>query len=170
MDLWREAVRAGQRIQTAGKVPGPAGKFSGLHSTRKNEYNITVLRGPSRSEIILAPQKIGYTGMTTLTVLIALADEGVERRKEFFGKKSPDGLVIQVAGIDIPDTRARVVTVDFKSLGIRKPDRAMASLAVPAKLNLVISPDMPVAGIEENFKGQERIIAAVKTVIGQAAG
>ena len=48
---------AGQRIITAGEILCLAGLSAGLHATQKNEYNVTVLRGLSISEVILSPKK-----------------------------------------------------------------------------------------------------------------
>ncbi|MCK7509936.1 MAG: hypothetical protein MZV70_41825 [Desulfobacterales bacterium] len=54
---------AGQRILTAGEILCLAGLHAGLNVTQKNDYDITVLRGPSISEMILSPQAIDYTGI-----------------------------------------------------------------------------------------------------------
>ena len=77
---------AGQRILTAGEVLGIAGLTAGLNVTQKNEYNITVMTGPSISELILSPEEIDYTGIVSPTAVIALAPEGVARRKELFAQ------------------------------------------------------------------------------------
>jgi len=49
---------AGQRILTAGEILCYAGLTAGLHVSQKSEYNITVLTGPSITEIILSPREI----------------------------------------------------------------------------------------------------------------
>ena len=55
---------AGQRILTAGELLCLAGLHAGLKATQKNDYDITVLRGPSISELVLSPEAIDYTGMS----------------------------------------------------------------------------------------------------------
>lgn len=145
---------AGQRILTAGEILVIAGLTAGLNVTQKNEYNITVLRGPSISELILSPEEIDYTGMNTPTAVIALAPEGVTRRKYLFNHLGPDTLVIQASGVEIPSTPARCVQVNFREQGIKKPDWALGSLAVMAGMNEILSREMLDAALEERFRGE----------------
>ena len=144
---------AGQRIQTAGELIGFAVLSAGLKSTQKNEYNITVLTGPSISELVLSFEEIDYTGTVNPTVVIALAQEGVARRKDLFGKLSKQALVLQVPGVDIPTTEAQVVLMDFKSQGIKKSDWALASLGTLARMGRVLNIEMLEAALKERFKG-----------------
>ncbi len=75
---------AGQRIVTAGELLCMAGVTAGLYTTQKNDYPITVMRGHSVTEVILSPEKVDFTGIENPTVLIALAEEGVNRKKISF--------------------------------------------------------------------------------------
>ena len=145
---------AGQRILTAGEVLGVAGLSAGLNVTQKNEYNITVMTGPSISELILSPEEIDYTGTVNPAAVIALAPEGVARRKALFAKLDQQALVIQVAGVEIPATKAQVTTVDLKSQGIKTPDWALACLAILAGMNKVLTLEMLNAAINHRFKGK----------------
>ncbi len=143
---------AGQRILTAGEILGIAGLTAGLNVTQKNDYNITVLVGPSVSELILSPEKIDYTGITTPTAVIALAPEGVARRKSLFSQLGPETLVIQASGVEIPPTSGKVVPVDFKSQKMKKTDWALASLAVLAQMQKVLTGKMLDAALTQRFK------------------
>lgn len=111
---------AGQRILTAGEILGIAGLSAGLNVTQKNDYNVTVLTGPSVSEIILSPEKIDYTGITSPAAVIVLAPEGVARREDLFGNLDHKTLVIQASDVEIPFTRAKIVQADFKGKRIKK--------------------------------------------------
>jgi 2-oxoglutarate ferredoxin oxidoreductase subunit beta len=158
---------AGQRIITAGEIVCLAGLTAGLQTTQKNEYNITVLRGPSISELILSPRKIDFTGIERPNVVVALAPEGIERRRKMFDQLDKNALVLQVAGVELPACRARIHQVDLKSGGIKKPDWALASLAVLAGLNRVISLEMLELALKMRFKGKNleaalRLIEKVK--------
>ncbi len=169
----REAVvimgTAGGRVITAGEILCLAGMSAGLHATQKNEYNITVLRGPSVSEVILSPDPIGYTGIQRPTVILALSADGVARRRKVFADMAPDGLVIRAAGVEIPPCSARVIEINPKAYGIRPPDLALASLAALAASGRVIRPEMLRAALSARFSGTvlesssalvERVIAA----------
>ena len=145
---------AGQRIITAGEILCIAGLTAGLKTTQKNEYNITVLRGPSISELILSPEEIDYTGIDMPSVVVALDQEGVDRRHNLFKQLTRDALIVQISGVTIPAGKARIHLVDLKDQGIKGPDRALASLAVLAKLKKVIRPEMLEAALRVRFKGK----------------
>jgi len=145
---------AGGRVITAGELLCLAGLTAGLKVTQKNEYNITVLKGPSISELILSPEEIDYTGLDAPGAILALAPEGVERRRELFASLGSNCLVIRAVGVELPPSRARVETIDCKGQGLKKADTALAALAVLAGMNRVLSLDMLKAALEIRFKGQ----------------
>jgi pyruvate/2-oxoacid:ferredoxin oxidoreductase beta subunit/Pyruvate/2-oxoacid:ferredoxin oxidoreductase gamma subunit len=145
---------AGQRIITAGEIMCLAGLSAGLHSTQKNEYNVTVLRGPSVSELILSPAEIDFTGIDKPMAVVALSQEGVERRKALFANLETGTTVICIDGVQLPSTNARIHQIDLKSWGIKKNNWALASLAVLAKLNLIISQDMLKSALNVRFSGK----------------
>jgi len=128
---------AGQRIITAGEITCLAGLTAGLQTTQKNEYNITVLRGPSISELILSPEEIDYTGIESM-----------------FDHLEQDTLVVQIEGVEIPACQAQIHRVDLKALGIKKPDWALASLALLANPGQIISLEMLAAALKIRFKGK----------------
>ena len=145
---------AGQRIITAGEILCLAGLTAGLQTTQKNEYNITVLRGPSISELILSPEEIDYTGIERPSAIVAIDQEGVDRRKAMFGHLDQNTLVVTCEGVVIPASKTRIHRMDLKSAGIKKPDWALASLAALAKLGQIISLEMLAAALKIRFKGK----------------
>jgi pyruvate/2-oxoacid:ferredoxin oxidoreductase beta subunit/Pyruvate/2-oxoacid:ferredoxin oxidoreductase gamma subunit len=146
--------KAGQRIITAGELLCLAGLHAGLHATQKNEYNITVLRGPSISEMILSPDQIDFTGIASPSVIAALSQEGVDRRKDLFAHLDGSTVILKVNEVDIPATKARIENVDLKSQGIKKQDWALATLAVMAKSELAIHADMLKAALQVKLGGK----------------
>ena len=156
---------AGQRIITAGELLCIAGLTAGLQTTQKNEYNITVLRGPSISELILSPEDIDFTGIDNPTVVVALDQEGVDRRRELFDHLSKDALILQVKGVSIPVNNARILELDLKAQGIKRTDWALAALAALAKLKKVIQPKMLEAALTVRFKG--RALDSARNVVKQ---
>jgi len=145
---------AGQRVITAGELLCIAGLTAGLKTTQKNEYNITVLRGPSISELILSPEEIDFSGIDNPAVIVALDQEGVDRRRDLFERLAKDALIIQISGVSLPASNARIHHVDFKKQGIKHTDWALAALAVLAKLNRIISAEMLQAAVKLKFKGK----------------
>ncbi|MBF0209578.1 MAG: 2-oxoacid:acceptor oxidoreductase family protein [Desulfamplus sp.] len=143
---------AGMRIVTAGDMVCYAAISAGLNASMKNDYNITVLRGQSVSEIILSPEKIGYAGIESPTVVIAISDEGVQRRAKLFGKLSPSTLVLKEKSVPIPETSANVVEIDFKEYQIKKQDWALASLGFIASRGEGITMEMLDFALKSRFK------------------
>ncbi|UCH19731.1 MAG: 2-oxoacid:acceptor oxidoreductase family protein, partial [Deltaproteobacteria bacterium] len=158
---------AGQRILTAGEILCLAGLSAGLKATQKNEYNITVLRGPSISELVLSTEEIGFTGIDKPDVIIALSQEGIDRRKSLFGAVDQDTLIIQIPGVTLPPSQATIHTVNFKSSGIRSADWATAALVILAKSNTVLTLQMLNAALEARFsdKSLSNIQGLVQKVI-----
>lgn len=142
---------AGMRIVTAGDIVCNAGITSGMNASMKNDYNITVLRGQSVSELILSPEPIGYAGIESPAVVLALSDEGVQRRIKLFAKLTETAVVVKETGVTIPETRATVMEVDFKAHKIKRQDWALASLGFIASKNLCISMGMLECGIRARF-------------------
>jgi pyruvate/2-oxoacid:ferredoxin oxidoreductase beta subunit/Pyruvate/2-oxoacid:ferredoxin oxidoreductase gamma subunit len=145
---------AGQRVVTAGEILALAGMTAGLNVTQKNEYNITVLRGPSIAELILSPKPIDYTGIERPTVVLALAAEGVERRKAIFAGLDQGALVLRTEGVEIPEVGAEVLTIDWKSLGIKGVDTALAGLGALARVGRAVTPEMLDRALESRFQGK----------------
>jgi len=158
---------AGMRIVTAGDIVCYAGISAGLNASIKNDYNITVLRGQSVSEILLTPEKIGYPGLEAPAVVLALSDEGVARRQKIFAKLTPETFVLKEKSVTIPSTRARVEEIDFKELKIRKPDWALASLGILAKKELVLTREMLISALKSRFN--PKVFELAMETIGKLA-
>jgi Pyruvate/2-oxoacid:ferredoxin oxidoreductase gamma subunit len=146
--------KAGQRIITAGEILCLAGLTAGFQTTQKNEYNITVLRGHSITEVILSPQPIGYTGIERPDVILALSQEGMDRRRRLFDSLDNSVLILQAPGVSIPPCNAEILQTNFKSQKIKSTDWALAALIILAKMNRVIRLDMLKAALEYKFKNK----------------
>jgi 2-oxoglutarate ferredoxin oxidoreductase subunit beta len=144
---------AGQRINTAGELLCLAAMTAGLHATQKNDYPITVLRGHSVSEVVLSSAPVGYTGIQTPQAVLALSDEGVQRRSRIFKDLAAETLVIAVQGVKLPDTRAQVEIVDFKTDGIPPAQYALAALACLARHGTIVRAEMLVRSLEYRYGG-----------------
>jgi 2-oxoglutarate ferredoxin oxidoreductase subunit beta len=142
---------AGMRIVTAGDIVCYAGLCAGMNVSMKNDYNITVLRGQSVSEILISPEKIGYPGIESPSIVLALSDEGVQRRNKIFATLKPGTFVLKEKSVDIPETKADVVEIDFKELKIKKQDWALASLGVMARDEKAINKEMLDYALKSRF-------------------
>ncbi|MCF8106760.1 MAG: 2-oxoacid:acceptor oxidoreductase family protein [Desulfohalobiaceae bacterium] len=155
---------AGQRIVTAGELLGLAGMSAGLHATQKNDYPITVMKGHSISELVLSSEEIGYTGLDRPSVVVALGPEGVARRKGMLQELPGESLILAAKGLELPGTEARVMEVDFKALQVKSQDFALASLALLAAQNRVLSLEMLKAALSLRFKKGKALQASLDLV------
>lgn len=161
---------AGMRIVTAGDIVCYAGLCAGMNVSMKSDYNITVLRGQSVSEILISPETIRYAGIKSPSVVLALSDEGVQRRKAIFANLLPDTFVLKEKRVSIPKTRAKVLEVGFRELKIKRQDWALASLAVMAQHEMAITRPMLDAALKNRFKSNvyETAKETVNKVYNQA--
>lgn len=157
---------AGQRILTAGEILCLAGLSAGLRASQKNDYPITVLRGHSVSELVLSDQDIEFSGISKPCVILALAAEGVARRRSMFKDLNEKTLVILDSGVELPETGAKVIKIDFKAQKIKSHDRALASLAILARMNRVITIEMLEHAVGNRFgtKVLESAMALIRRV------
>jgi len=135
---------AGERIQSAGALLASAAMHAGLHAAQKNEFNITVLRGPSISEVILSTEAIDYTGIERPDVVAILATEGLDRRKDLIERISPLCLVIRDTSVDmgVHGEKGHVLDVNFKAHGIKKAEKALSALFLLARLGEIVTHEM----------------------------
>ncbi|MBW1980453.1 MAG: 2-oxoacid:acceptor oxidoreductase family protein [Deltaproteobacteria bacterium] len=158
---------AGGRVISAGLLLARAAISSGMHVTQKNDYNVTVMRGPSVSELILSPEPIDFTGVEQPDIVVALSPEGVARGRPFFARLDSEGQVLLAKGVDIPATAAEVQQLDFKSAGIRRKEAALAALSFLARQRKVISLEMLEDAINRTFKGAK--LARAMEIVARAA-
>jgi Pyruvate/2-oxoacid:ferredoxin oxidoreductase gamma subunit len=156
---------AGQRILTAGEILCLAGLSAGLKATQKNEYNITVLRGPSISELVLSTDDIGFTVIDKPSVIIALSQEGIDRRIHIFDQIDKNTLIIQVPGVTLPPSRAKIHQADLKAQKIKPADWATAAIAILAKHKRVLTLQMLQAALEIRFK--EKALTAAQELVAR---
>ena len=146
---------AGQRVITAGELLCLAALSGGLQATQKNDYDITVLKGPSVSEIILWPADVGYTGISNPDIILAISGDGVKRRNSIFSQAKKESVVIHAKDIYIPKCNASLIAVDFKKLGISSKDRALASLGVLANNGIAVNYAMMAEAMLHKFSSEQ---------------
>ena len=143
---------AGQRINTAGEILCLAAMSAGLHVAQKSDYPITVLRGHSICEVVVAPDPIGYTGITNPSAILITAPEGIARKSAIFANLTQTTTIIKASNLSIPATDAKVIDVDFKALKLKPVQWALAALAALANQNNIINPEMLRSAIFHRFK------------------
>ncbi len=154
---------AGMRIVTAADILCAAGLLAGMNVSMKTDYNITVLRGQSVGEVLISPENINYTGIESPTVVFALSDEGVARRKNLFKLISADTFVLKEKSVRVPDTAAPVISFDFKALKLKKQDWALASLGILAAKEKGLTHQLLMLAVKQRFD-KDRLPGVLKTL------
>ena len=118
--------------------------------------------------MVLSPEEIGYTGITTPDIVLALSQEGVDRRKHLFDQLDKNARIIRTEEINLPLCNARVIETDFKAQKIKSNDRALAALCVLAKLHTVICPDMLESSLAYRFR--DKVLASALDLVRRVKG
>jgi Pyruvate/2-oxoacid:ferredoxin oxidoreductase gamma subunit len=105
------AGSAGQKIRSTATLFARAGMASGLYATQKDDYPITVMTGPSVSELNIAPDWIAYTAIDAPDYVLVLSEDGLKKTRPWLGRLSPSCLVLADEGLDLPETEARLKTL-----------------------------------------------------------
>ncbi|MFO8035941.1 MAG: thiamine pyrophosphate-dependent enzyme [Anaerolineales bacterium] len=125
------AGAAGAKIGTAGTLFSQGAILSGLQTTQRNDYPVTVQTGHSIAEVVLSPEEIYYTGVDQPDVLLALFPEGFRKVQESIETLSEENLLILSEELPAVDTAAQTWRVDFRSAkrwGRRPEYRAIMAL------------------------------------------
>ena len=125
------------------------------------------MKGHSVSEVIMAGSEIDYTGIEIPSVVIALAPEGVARRRKMLETLSPACTLIKAAGIELPPCEATIIEIDFKSLKITSSDWALAALAVLAGRGQALSREMLFEALKLRFNA--KVFELAQAVIEKVA-
>ena len=126
----RVAGSAGQRIRSSVGVIGEIAVAGGLHAAQEDDFPITVRRGHSISNLIVAEGPIHYTSVDNPDLLIVLSNDGAARLGALDHLRS-ECLVLVAEGVDLSPTQARVRRFDFRRLEkeVGKNSAALAVLA-----------------------------------------
>jgi Pyruvate/2-oxoacid:ferredoxin oxidoreductase gamma subunit len=154
---------AGMRIVTAADILCVAGLLAGMNVSMKTDYNITVLKGQSVGEVLISPEKINYTGIESPTVVLALSDEGVVRRKHLFKHLLADTFVLKDKSVQVPDSKAPVISFDFKALKFKEQDWALASLGILAAKEKGLNHHLLMLAVKQRFD-KARLPGVLKTL------
>jgi Pyruvate/2-oxoacid:ferredoxin oxidoreductase gamma subunit len=109
---------AGEGVQSAAELLAEAAILSGLKTTKKGDYPITVGTGFSLAEVILSERRIEYTGIQRPDVIIVTSDDGLARVK---GLLASNESALVVADSSLPmEARENLVARDFRGAAGRK--------------------------------------------------
>lgn len=145
---------AGGGVISAGSVLAQAAVSAGMHVTQRSEHNVTVMRGPSVTELIVSPKPIVFYGIEQPDIIVALSHEGVDKHVDFIKTMKKNGLIILAKGVKIPETACPIRKVDFEACGVKPKAQALASLAVLAGERDPVTYEMLENAVKQKFQGK----------------
>ena len=151
------AGSAGEGVQGAGDVLAYAGAASGLQTTKKGAFPVTVGSGFSVAEVILSRNPIHYTGIESPDVMIVVSEDGLGAAKHRIG---PGTALLMDASLTPPPGKEAVLADFRKTAG--KKGAALAAVAYWLGTHDV----MPLAGLEAaatHHKHADKLLATIES-------
>lgn len=121
------AGAAGMHVRAAGHLIGTAAALSGLWTTQRDDYPVTVRSGHSLSKLVLSPDPVDYADTSVPDLLIVLSPEGWAKVATSARRMRPDQTMI------VPSDLAEAIV-------------ASGTVATVRVLRLGALQDVPVAG------------------------
>jgi len=163
------AGSAGQKIRSVATLIGAGGIMSGLFSTQKDDYPITVRTGHSVAEIILSPEHIHYTGIDQPDIVLLLSIDGLNQISRDLPGYSPDTRVyVEESLVPLLKTPAQVISLPLKNAAKEVGKLAIGPLGFGA---ILAREDLyPVEAFEAAAKLLQKGAVAEGNIIGLRAG
>ena len=130
------AGSAGQKIISTATLFAEGSMFAGLNATQKDDYPITVQTGHSVAEIILSPDRIDYTGISSPDYFILISEDGLKRTRARVENLPETCTLISDASIELPETKAKVLKLDFSEVAKKSSKLSVGTGALAAMLQL----------------------------------
>ncbi len=124
------AGSAGRRIRSAAGVIGEIAVAGGLYAAQHDDFPITVRKGHSISNLIIADRPILYSGVDKPALLIILSDEGLKRLSTF-EMLTEECILLVDEQLQLPETHTLVRRIDCREIE-QKVGKASVALAVLA--------------------------------------
>ncbi|WP_163337841.1 thiamine pyrophosphate-dependent enzyme [Desulfopila sp. IMCC35008] len=161
---------AGQYINTVGEILCLAAMSAGHQASLKTDYPITVLRGHSICEIVLAPEPIGYTGITRPDIILCTSQEGINKKKGIFSDLDSHSIIITDNTLEIPVSQARTITIDYAAQAIKNSQKGVASLGALVNNSSILTYSMLETGLSLRYEDKAlqqsiEIISGLTTAI-----
>ncbi|OFX34144.1 MAG: hypothetical protein A2X08_03595 [Bacteroidetes bacterium GWA2_32_17] len=106
---------AGEGVQVAAELLAKSAIISGLNSTKKGSYPVTVGVGFSSSEVIISPEPIKYTGFPSPEILFITSQDGLDYAKATISKMTENDCIYLDNSLNNPETKAKIIKHDYRN-------------------------------------------------------
>jgi len=133
------AGAAGQKVVSAGDLIAAAATLSGLWTSRRADFPITIQTGFSVAELVISPEPVEYFGVPKPDFAAIIAPEGQAKIKMLLGEMDKDDTVYYSDGLENIDTNAELLPLQFPESANKLVRRNLASLTaayISRQLNL----------------------------------
>ena len=153
---------AGMRIGTAASAFSRGAILSGLWATQRNDFPVTVRAGYSISEVILSPEEVLFTGISSPDFMIVLFPAGLEKVKPLISALSDkDHVLINIELLPV-ETRARIIPLDFRISGVKTEYWSFLAIAELLNYQEFYPLSALKAAINMGTPSAERVIQAIE--------
>jgi Pyruvate/2-oxoacid:ferredoxin oxidoreductase gamma subunit len=123
------AGSAGQRIRSAAGTIGELAVRCGLFAAKLDDFPITVRRGHSISNLIVAPVPILFSSVEQPDLVVVLSNDGLDRVRDTLAALPPGAQLIAASDLDLPASADGAVWIDPRRVE-KDAGKTSVSLAV----------------------------------------
>ena len=128
------AGSAGQKIKSAATLLAQGAMYSGLETTQKDDYPITVMTGHSLSEIIVSRDRIEYTAIDSPDYFLVISQDGLKKARARIEQLPETCTLYAEQSLDLPETMAKVVKLPLNDVAAKISKLSIAIIALAAML------------------------------------
>tara|TARA_Y100000310_G_scaffold94261_2_gene91883 strand:+ start:1815 stop:3131 length:1317 start_codon:yes stop_codon:yes gene_type:complete len=107
------AGAAGQKVVSAGNLLAAAATLSGLWTSRRADFPITIQTGFSVAEVVISPEPVLYSGIMKPDVAALIAPEGRDKITRLTRAMDKTGLIYFAEGLGNVDSKAKQLPLLF---------------------------------------------------------
>ena len=133
------AGAAGQKVVSAGNLLASAATLSGLWTSRRADFPITIQTGFSVAEVVISPEPVLYSGIIKPDVAVLIAPEGKAKIARLTKAMEETDTVYYAEGLGDADSAATQLPLNFPDSAkkeLRKNISALAAGYLTKQLNL----------------------------------
>ena len=133
------AGAAGQKVVSAGNLLASAATLSGLWTTRRADFPITIQTGFSVAEIVISPEPVLYSGIIKPDVVALIALEGKDKIVRLTKVMGKTDTIYYAEGLGDVDSKANQLPLKFPESAqkeVRKNISALTAGYLTQQLNL----------------------------------
>ncbi len=133
------AGAAGQKVVSAGNLLASAATLSGLWTSRRADFPITIQTGFSVAEIVISPEPVDYSGIVKPDIAAIIAPEGKAKISRLTHVMKSTGTIYYSDGLGEIDSEANILPLLFPESAkrdLRKNISALTAAFLAKELNM----------------------------------